>query len=201
LVCDNYDSFVFTLVDYVLAQGADVQVYRNDQVPGAIGRPPAAIGQVPTTTATDGYDGVLISPGPGNPKGAGASLALVAECAARTVPLLGVCLGHQALGEAFGAIVTHAPELRHGKTSPIEHCGRGVFAGLPSPLAATRYHSLAVVPDTVPPVLEVTARAGDVIMGLAHRELPLHGVQFHPESILTEHGPAMIANWLAITAT
>jgi para-aminobenzoate synthetase component 2 len=190
LVVDNYDSFVFTLVDYVRRLGAAADVRRNDALPGG-----------GSQGATVGYDGVLISPGPGNPKGAGASLDVVAECAARKLPLLGVCLGHQALAEAFGATVAHAPELRHGKTSPVEHVGRGVFAGIASPVLATRYHSLAVVPSTVPECLEVTAWAGDVVMGLAHRTLPLHGVQFHPESILTEHGEAMIANWLALTAT
>ncbi|MDR1428364.1 MAG: gamma-glutamyl-gamma-aminobutyrate hydrolase family protein [Bifidobacteriaceae bacterium] len=206
LVVDNYDSFVFTLADYVRRLGAEAVVFRNDAVPGAslpnsgsaddAGPHPKVR---PATAATVGYDGVLVSPGPGNPRGAGASLAVIAECAARGLPMLGVCLGHQALGEAFGATVAHAPELRHGKTSAIEHNGRGVFAGLPSPLEATRYHSLAVVPATIPPELEITARAGGVVMGLTHRSLPLHGVQFHPESILTEHGEAMIANWLALT--
>jgi para-aminobenzoate synthetase component 2 len=184
LVVDNYDSFVFTLVDYLARLGASPVVHRNDRVP---------------MPATDGFDGVLVSPGPGAPRGAGASMDVIVECAERGVPMLGVCLGHQALGEVFGATVAHAPELRHGKTSPISHHGRGVFAGLPSPLDATRYHSLAVVPDTVPDVLEVTAWTGGVVMGLAHRDLPLHGVQFHPESILTEHGEAMVANWLALT--
>ncbi|MDR1295637.1 MAG: gamma-glutamyl-gamma-aminobutyrate hydrolase family protein [Bifidobacteriaceae bacterium] len=189
LVVDNYDSFVFTLVDYVRRCGATAEVFRHDAVPGA-----------DTGAATVGFDGVLVSPGPGNPRGAGASIRVISECAARAIPMLGVCLGHQALGEAFGATVAHAPQLRHGKTSDIHHVGRGIFAGLPSPLTATRYHSLAVVPATVPPQLTVTAWAGDVVMGLAHRDLELHGVQFHPESILTEHGLAMIANWLALTA-
>jgi para-aminobenzoate synthetase component 2 len=185
LVVDNYDSFVFTLVDYVRQLGAETVVVRNDELPG----PPY----------TDGFDGVLISPGPGAPNEAGASLAVIRECATRGLPLLGVCLGHQALGEAFGATVTHAPELRHGKTSQVSHTGDGVFAGLPSPLTATRYHSLAVVPSTIPDELVVNAEAGGVVMGLRHRTLPLHGVQFHPESVLTEHGHRMIANWLVLT--
>jgi para-aminobenzoate synthetase component 2 len=188
LVVDNYDSFVFTLVDYVRQCGAEAEVLRNDAVPG-----------VESGTATTGFDGVLISPGPGSPGGAGASIAIIRECATRAVPMLGVCLGHQALGEAFGATVAHAPQLRHGKTSDIHHDGHGVFAGLPSPLTATRYHSLAIVPATVPPELIVTAWAEDVIMGLAHRELPLHGVQFHPESILTDQGMTMIATWVGFT--
>jgi para-aminobenzoate synthetase component 2 len=187
LVVDNYDSFVFTLVDYVRRLGAQAEVFRNDAVPGAA-----------LTEATAGYDGVLISPGPGRPADAGASPAIIAECAARGLPMLGVCLGHQALAEVFGATVSHAPELRHGKTCAIVHTGTGLFAGLPSPLEATRYHSLAVVAATVPPELTVTAWAGDVVMGLEHRDLPLYGVQFHPESILTEHGEAMIGHWLAL---
>jgi para-aminobenzoate synthetase component 2 len=196
LVVDNYDSFVFTLVDYVRRLGAHADVFRNDRVPGAA-TSSADAGRAPDRSgATAGYDGVLISPGPGNPQGAGQSLAIIAECADRAVPMLGVCLGHQALGEAFGATVAHAPELRHGKTSPIHHTGRGVFAGLPNPFEATRYHSLAVVASTVPETLEVTAWTGQVVMGLSHRTLPLHGVQFHPESILTRPGERLIANWL-----
>ncbi|MDR3202526.1 MAG: aminodeoxychorismate/anthranilate synthase component II [Bifidobacteriaceae bacterium] len=206
LVIDNYDSFVFTLVDYLRQAGARAHVVRNDAVPGLAGRWALADdagtrpGGPPVTGATVGFDGVLVSPGPGAPSGAGASLAVVAECAARGVPLLGVCLGHQALGEAFGARVAHALELRHGKTSLVDHDGTGVFAGLDSPLEATRYHSLAVVASTVPDQLRVTATTADgVVMGLAHRSLPLLGVQFHPESILTEHGHRMIENWLALT--
>jgi len=213
LVVDNYDSFVFTLVDYLRQHGAEAVVVRNDQVPGAAldelseavrwpdlstaaGRAPAA----PATQALVGYDAVLISPGPGAPHDAGASLAVIAESAARAVPLLGVCLGHQGLAEAYGATVAHAPQLRHGKTSAVDHDGSGVFAGLANPMTATRYHSLAVVEPTLSPQLRVTARADGVIMGLAHRTLPLHGVQFHPESILTEGGHDMIANWLALAA-
>jgi para-aminobenzoate synthetase component 2 len=205
LVVDNYDSFVFTLADYVRRLGAQAEVFRNDVVPGALPAHVDDAGPHPgggrVTEATAGYDGVLISPGPGRPADAGMSPAIIAECAARRVPVLGVCLGHQGLAEAFGATVAHAPELRHGKTSAVTHTGTGVFAGLPSPLQATRYHSLAVVASTVPPVLRVTAWAGGVVMGLEHRGLPMHGVQFHPESILTDHGEAMIANWLALMGT
>ncbi len=183
LVVDNYDSFVWTIVGYLEQLGATAVVQRNDDV----------------TTDPRDVDGVLVSPGPGTPKEAGASLDVIAACAEHAVPMLGVCLGHQALGELYGATVTHAPELMHGKTSSVEHDGSGVFEALPSPFTATRYHSLAVVHDTVPAELEVTAAtAGGVIMGLQHRDLPLHGVQFHPESVLTEGGHRLLANWLAI---
>lgn len=185
LVVDNYDSFVYTIVGYLDQLGAQTTVVRNDAVPPLAERA--------------GYDGVLVSPGPGAPAEAGASMQVVRDCAVTGTPMLGVCLGHQALGEAFGGTVTHAPELMHGKTSPMEHDGTGVFAGLPSPLTATRYHSLAVVDGTVGPELRVTAWTNGIIMGLAHRELPLHGVQFHPESVLTEGGHRMLANWLAVT--
>ena len=185
LVVDNYDSFVYTIVGYLDQLGAETVVVRNDAVP-----PRAERG---------GFDGVLISPGPGDPKGAGDSLDVIRDCAASGTPLLGVCLGHQALGEAFGATVTHAPELMHGKTSLVEHHGAGVLAGLPDPFTATRYHSLAVVRDTVPDELEITAEtASGVVMGLQHRTLPLHGVQFHPESVLTEGGHRLLANWLVV---
>jgi para-aminobenzoate synthetase component 2 len=184
LVVDNYDSFVYTIVGYLNQLGADTVVVRNDAVP-------------PVEQRT-GFDGVLISPGPGTPSDAGASMQVVRDCAAAGLPMLGVCLGHQALGEAFGGVVTHAPELMHGKTSQVEHHGQGVLAGLPSPFTATRYHSLAVVDGTVPDELEVTARANGIIMGLQHRTLPLHGVQFHPESVLTQGGHRLLANWLAI---
>ena len=146
-----------------------------------------------------GMDGVLISPGPGNPSTAGRSLEVIGACAAQEVPMLGVCLGHQALGQHFGATVAHAPQLMHGRTSELTHEGASVFAGVPSPMTATRYHSLSVVPETIPPELEVTARTADgMVMGLAHRELPLHGVQFHPESVLTEHGHLMLARFLEL---
>ncbi|HEY0118421.1 MAG TPA: aminodeoxychorismate/anthranilate synthase component II [Cellulomonas sp.] len=184
LVVDNYDSFVYTIVGYLDQLGADTVVVRNDAVP-------------PLELRT-GFDGVLISPGPGTPSDAGASMQVIRDCAAAGLPMLGVCLGHQALGEVFGGVVTHAPELMHGKTSQVEHSGQGVLAGLPSPFTATRYHSLAVVNGTVPDELEVTARANGIIMGLQHRTLPLHGVQFHPESVLTEGGHRLLANWLAI---
>jgi para-aminobenzoate synthetase component 2 len=183
LVIDNYDSFVYTIVGYLQQLGARTTVVRNDAVPRHISE----------------FDGVLVSPGPGTPKEAGASMDVIATCAAERIPMLGVCLGHQALGEVFGGVVTHAPELMHGKTSLVEHEGRGVFASLPSPFTATRYHSLAVVADSVPGELLVTAHtANGIVMGLEHRELPLHGVQFHPESVLTEGGHRLLANWLAM---
>ncbi len=184
LVVDNYDSFVFTLVGYLRQLGAEVDVVRNDQV---------------GPEHADGYDGVLLSPGPGTPGEAGICVALVRRAAERRQPLLGVCLGHQALAEAFGATVTHAPELLHGKTSPVLHDGGGVLAGLGSPFTATRYHSLAVVDETVPGELVVTGRThGGVVMALQHESLPLYGVQFHPESVLTEGGHLLLANWLAV---
>lgn len=186
LVVDNYDSFVYTIVGYLEQLGAETVVVRNDAVPPISERA--------------GFDGVLVSPGPGAPAEAGQSLQVIRDCAATSTPMLGVCLGHQALGEVFGATVAHAPELMHGKTSQIEHAGQGVFRTLPMPFTATRYHSLAVVADTVPAELEVTARVsgehGSIIMGLQHRKLPLHGVQFHPESVLTVGGHQLFANWL-----
>lgn len=183
LVVDNYDSFVFTLVGYLRQLGAEVDVVRNDEV---------------GPEHADSYDGVLLSPGPGTPGEAGICVALVRRAAERKQPLLGVCLGHQALAEAFGATVTHASELLHGKTSPVVHEGAGVLDGLPSPFTATRYHSLAVVTDTVPAELVVTGSTpSGVIMSLQHESLPLHGVQFHPESVLTEGGHRLLANWLA----
>ena len=184
LVVDNYDSFVYTIVGYLQQLGATTDVVRNDAVPSAAERA--------------GYDGVLVSPGPGTPAEAGASMQVIRECAGSGTPMLGVCLGHQALGEVFGGTVTHAPELMHGKTSPVEHDGTGVLTGLPTPFTATRYHSLAVVDGTFSPELVVTARTHGIVMGLQHRELPLHGVQFHPESVLTEGGHRLLANWLAV---
>jgi para-aminobenzoate synthetase component 2 len=188
LVVDNYDSFVYTIVGYLAQLGAETLVVRNDAVPAAADR--------------TGFDGVLISPGPGAPADAGASMQVIRDCAASGLPMLGVCLGHQALGAVFGGKVTYAPELMHGKTSLIEHNGAGVLAGLPVPFVATRYHSLAVVGGTVSDELEVTAHAcaaaGPIIMALAHRTLPLHGVQFHPESVLTEGGHRLLANWLEL---
>jgi para-aminobenzoate synthetase component II len=185
LVVDNYDSFVYTIVGYLAQLGAETVVVRNDAVPSADER--------------IGYDGVLISPGPGTPAEAGASMQVIRDCAESGTPMLGVCLGHQALGEVFGGVVTHAPELMHGKTSLVEHDGAGVLDGLPRPFTATRYHSLAVVDGTFSDALEVTARtANGIIMGLQHRTLPLHGVQFHPESVLTEGGHRLLANWLTM---
>lgn len=184
LVIDNYDSFVYTIVGYLNQLGAETVVVRNDAVPPLAER--------------SGFDGVLVSPGPGTPAEAGESIQVIRDCEATGTPMLGVCLGHQALGEVFGGVVTHAPELMHGKTSQIEHKGEGVLAGLPDPFTATRYHSLAVVNDTVSDELEVTATAHGIIMGLQHRTLPLYGVQFHPESVLTEGGHRLLANWLEI---
>jgi para-aminobenzoate synthetase component 2 len=184
LVVDNYDSFVYNLVQYLAQLGAEVTVRRNDEVD------PSAL----TSTAVDG---VLISPGPGAPEQAGASMAMVEACAARELPLFGVCLGHQAIGAVFGAPVIRAPELLHGKTSRVSHDGTGVLAGLPSPFTATRYHSLAVEEAALPDEIEVTGRSETgVVMALRHRSLPLDGVQFHPESVLTEGGHRMVANWL-----
>lgn len=189
LVVDNYDSFVFTIVGYLEQMGADCTVVRNDAVPQLDS------GGVDLS----GADGVLVSPGPGNPDTAGRSLDVIAACASARLPMLGVCLGHQALGQLFGGRVEHAPELMHGRTSRIIHEGASVFHGAPSPLTATRYHSLTVVPESVPDELEVTARTeSGIVMGLAHRELPLHGVQFHPESVMTEHGHLMLANFLQL---
>ncbi|MFD7335007.1 aminodeoxychorismate/anthranilate synthase component II [Streptomyces violascens] len=183
LVVDNYDSFVFNLVQYLYQLGAECEVVRNDEV---------SLGH-----AQDGFDGVLLSPGPGAPEQAGVCVDMVRHCAATGVPVFGVCLGMQSMMVAYGGVVGRAPELLHGKTSPVLHQGTGVFAGLPSPFTATRYHSLAAEPATLPDELEVTARTEDgIIMGLRHRELPVEGVQFHPESVLTEHGHRMLANWL-----
>lgn len=184
LVIDNYDSFVFTIVGYLEQLGARCRVVRNDAV---------------RAEAADTADGVLVSPGPGTPDRAGVSEDVIRRCATNAVPMLGVCLGHQALAEVYGAVVTHAEELMHGKTSQVHHDGVGVLAGLPDPFTATRYHSLAVVADTVPPELVVTARtSGGVVMGLQHVSAPLFGVQFHPESVLTQGGHRLLANWLAI---
>ncbi|HRO15859.1 MAG TPA: aminodeoxychorismate/anthranilate synthase component II [Paracoccus sp. (in: a-proteobacteria)] len=184
LMVDNYDSFTWNLVHYLGEAGARVDVVRNDalSVDQALARRPA---------------GILISPGPCTPAQAGIIVPLIRAAAEAGVPTLGVCLGHQALGEAFGGHVVRAARIVHGKVDDVHHDGTGVFAGLPSPLRATRYHSLAVDPDTLPDCLRMTATAGDgTIMGLAHRTLPVEGGQFHPESIRSEHGHAMIANFL-----
>jgi para-aminobenzoate synthetase component 2 len=189
LVVDNYDSFVFNLVQYLGQLGVDAQVWRNDDARLAT--------EADIARAVEDFDGVLLSPGPGTPEQAGASIPLVRACAATATPLLGVCLGHQAIGVAFGATVDRAPELLHGKTSVVHHSNAGVLHGLPDPFTATRYHSLTILPDTVPAELEVIAHTpGGVIMGVRHVDLPIHGVQFHPESILTEGGHRMLANWL-----
>ncbi|UNO40986.1 aminodeoxychorismate/anthranilate synthase component II [Streptomyces sp. MST-110588] len=193
LVVDNYDSFVFNLVQYLYQLGAECEVLRNDEVePGHV--PP------PASTAADGtagFDGVLLSPGPGTPEEAGVCVDMVRHCAAIGVPVFGVCLGMQSMAVAYGGVVDRAPELLHGKTSLVTHEGAGVFRGLPSPFTATRYHSLAIEPDTVPDELVVTAWTDTGIpMGIRHRELPVEGVQFHPESVLTEWGHQMLANWL-----
>ena len=182
LVVDNYDSFVFNIVQYLAQLGAECTVVRNDQV---------------TADEAGKYDGVLISPGPGTPDKAGVSIAMIKYCAEHSIPLFGVRLGHQAIGEAFGATVSRAPELLHGKTSVVHHNGAGVMQNLPTPFTATRYHSLAVEAETVPDVLEVTGKTeSGVIMSLRHKSLPIEDVQFHPESVLTEHGHKMLANFL-----
>ncbi|AIY02388.1 Anthranilate synthase, amidotransferase component [Arthrobacter sp. PAMC 25486] len=183
---DNYDSFVYTLVGYLQQLGAETTVVRNDDVTLAEAIELAAA-----------RDGVLVSPGPGTPAEAGVCIELIKWCGANAKPMLGVCLGHQALAEAYGGVVTHAEQLMHGKTSEVFHHGTSVFTGLPSPVTATRYHSLSAVPSSIPAVLEVTAKTSDgVIMGLAHKSAPLCGVQFHPESVLTEGGYTMLGNWL-----
>jgi para-aminobenzoate synthetase component 2 len=183
LVVDNYDSFVYNLVQYLAQLGADCTVWRNDVVD---------LDRVPD------FDGVLVSPGPGTPERAGQSIDVVRGCARTRTPMLGVCLGHQALGVAFGATVDRADELLHGKTSQVFHSGAGVLAGLPDGFTATRYHSLTVLPRTIPAGFEITGRtASGIVMGMRHRELPLEGVQFHPESVLTECGHRMLANWMA----
>jgi para-aminobenzoate synthetase component 2 len=181
LVVDNYDSFVFNLVQYLAQLGAEVTVKRNDEV---------------TTDEALEYDGILLSPGPGTPEEAGVCIDIVKTCAGK-VPIFGVCLGHQAIATAYGATVTRAPELLHGKTSEVFHQEIGVMAGLREPFTATRYHSLAIDPTTMPDSLMVTgATESGVIMGIRHRELAVEGVQFHPESVLTEGGHHMLANWL-----
>ena len=188
LVIDNYDSFVYTLNGYLLQLGAETTVVRND-----------AFAVADVASVIGGYDAVLLSPGPGTPGAAGVSVPVVTAALESGQPLLGVCLGHQAIAEAVGATVTHADELMHGKTSLITHDGSDFYAGVPQPFRATRYHSLAVVDSTVPSGIVVTSRTdGGVIMGLRHERAPVFGVQFHPESVLTEGGYVMLANWLAV---
>ena len=187
LVIDNYDSFVYTLDGYLQQLGAQTTVLRNDAVPAE---------QAAALIAD--YDAVLISPGPGNPASAGISIAVVHAALAAQKPLLGVCLGHQAIAEALGGTVSHADELMHGKTSQVQHDGSSFYDGVPESFRATRYPSLAIVDGTVPDDLVVTARTeGGIIMGVRHRSAPMHGVQFHPESVLTEGGYRMLGNWLA----
>jgi para-aminobenzoate synthetase component 2 len=183
LVVDNYDSFVFNLVQYLGQLGAECVVVRNDEI---------------EVTEADKFDGVLISPGPGTPEEAGISMEMIRYCAEQKIPLFGVCLGHQAIAAVYGGIVSRAPELLHGKTSKVHHKQVGVFKEIPSPFTATRYHSLAVERDTVSDEIEITGETENgIVMGLKHKSLPIEGVQFHPESVLTEHGHAMLANWLA----
>lgn len=242
LVVDNYDSFVFNLVQYLGQMGITADVWRNDDdrlgggpVKGRTLRGPQneqrdvqnrdaaeqsaaeygvqSGGEVADPEEdTDAqriqtilrdvvrrYDGILISPGPGSPEHAGASLGLVEACAATKTPLFGVCLGHQSIGASFGAVVGRADELLHGKTSKVYHDNTGVLKGLPSPFTATRYHSLTVMEDTIPDDLVVTARTeSNVVMAMRHRTLPIHSVQFHPESVMTEGGHRMLANWLSV---
>ncbi len=185
LVIDSYDSFVYNIVQYLGELGADPVVHRNDQI-----TVDEALELEP--------DGVLLSPGPGRPESSGIICDAVKAFADIGTPVLGVCLGHQAIGHVYGATVVRAPELMHGKTSPIEHDGGGVFEGLPSPLTATRYHSLVLDPATVPDSLEVTARSADgIVMGVRHRDADVEGIQFHPESILTGCGHDLLRNFLA----
>ena len=182
LVVDNYDSFVFNLVQYLQQLGAEVVVKRNDEV---------------NAESINGFDGVLLSPGPGTPEDAGACIEIVNAAIEKQKPLLGVCLGHQAIGAALGGTVSRAPELLHGKTSQVQHKNEGVFKDLKSPFRATRYHSLAIETSSVPADLAVTATTEEgVIMGVKHKSAPIEGVQFHPESVLTEAGHHLLANWL-----
>ena len=185
LVIDNYDSFVYNLVQYLGQIGAECTVVRNDEI---------------TVEKAREFDGVLISPGPGTPEAAGISIDMVNFCAQEKIPLFGVCLGHQAIATAFGATVSRAPELLHGKTSVIEHNNHGVMANIPSPITVTRYHSLAIEPATLPAEIEVTSTTDSgIVMSIQHKTLPISGVQFHPESVLTEHGHKMLGNWLVIS--
>ena len=182
LVVDNYDSFVFNLVQYLGQLGAQCTVVRNDEI---------------SPDGASQYDGVLISPGPGTPENAGVSIEMIKYCAKHEIPLFGVCLGHQGIAVAFGATVSRAPELLHGKTSEVFHKGVGVLENIPSPFTATRYHSLAVEPDSIGSELEITGQTSSgVVMSIRHKNLPIEGVQFHPESVLTEHGHEILANWL-----
>ena len=183
LLIDNYDSFTYNLYQYLCELGEEVEVFRNDKI---------GLEDIDAMAP----ERIVVSPGPGSPKDAGISVEAIRRFAGK-VPLLGVCLGHQCIGEAYGAVVAGAGEIKHGKMSQISHDGKGVFAGLPNPFAAVRYHSLAIVPETLPDVLEVSARSeSGVIMGVRHKQLTLEGVQFHPESILTKAGKQLLANFL-----
>ena len=184
LVINNYDSFVFNLVQYLSQLGAECTVVRNDEIAADV---------------ASGFDGVLISPGPGVPENAGVSISVIKFCAAQGIPVLGVCLGHQGIGVAFGATVSRAPELLHGKTSLVFHNGQGILSGLPSPFTATRYHSLCIEPETISSDFEITSQSeSGIVMSIRHKALAIEGVQFHPESVLTEHGHTMLANWLNV---
>ena len=188
LVVDNYDSFVYTIVGYLKTLGATVTVVRNDAIaPGETG-------------VIDEYDGVLISPGPGAPAESGASEGIIRLCAEQSKPMFGVCLGMQALAEVFGATVSHAPTIMHGKTSLVEHVDDEIFEGVANPMVATRYHSLAVEPDSVPEELVVTAwtQSDHIVQGIKHRSKPMYAVQFHPESVMTQDGYRLLANWLKV---
>lgn len=190
LVIDNYDSFVYNLVQYLGQLGVDTVVWRNDDPALAADKLADAVGD---------FDGVLLSPGPGTPQRAGATMPMVGVAAQTGKPVLGVCLGHQAIGAYFGGTVDRAPELLHGKTSEVFHDDDGVLVNIPSPFTATRYHSLTVLPETIPDELIVTGRTeSGIVMAMKHRDLPIHGVQFHPESVLTQGGHRMLANWLAV---
>lgn len=187
LIIDNYDSFTYNLVHIVAEHTGDYRVIRNDAM---------TVEEVEALNP----DRILISPGPGRPADAGITEPVIEKLGAR-IPVLGVCLGHQAIGEVFGGKIIHAPRLMHGKTSEIHHDGKTVFEGIPDPFPATRYHSLVLDPGTIPQELEISAHSDDgVIMGLRHRQYPLEGIQFHPESILTTEGPRILANWLEVTA-
>jgi para-aminobenzoate synthetase component II len=183
LVVDNYDSFVYNLVQYMAELGAEVMVLRNDEVSA-------------DEVAAMAPDGVLVSPGPGHPRDAGNCVGIIRRCGELRIPMFGVCLGHQALGEAYGATIDRAPELLHGRSSLVDHEGQGVFVGVSNPLVVGRYHSLVVKDEGLPGEFAVTARSHGLIMGMRHRTLPLEGVQFHPESVLTQDGYRMLANWL-----
>ncbi|HJM61137.1 MAG TPA: aminodeoxychorismate/anthranilate synthase component II [Alphaproteobacteria bacterium] len=188
VLIDNYDSFTYNLVHFLGELGAETRVYRNDAI-----TPAGVLDLVP--------DAIVLSPGPCYPDKAGICLDLV-DAAAGKVPMLGVCLGHQSIGQAFGSRIVRAPVLMHGKLSAVKHAGSPLFAGIPSPFRATRYHSLVVERDSLPEALEITAETEDgIIMGLSHRQFPVHGVQFHPESIASEHGHALLANFLEIAGS